>query len=213
ALVVRTIPTCDQQSAARKPGPVPGFCFSGQRCQAATGGSCPGPLGLDGSGGRPCRARARWHSGLSWPFSPWNGNSRQVLERCSWTGRRAELPAAPCGATQRGCGWLVPRMQLRCGVTCSIRRSGTVPPGAESASPQQKETRKVAQQAPQSRQGDISLIAWRSSIHSGGANFYACRVGYHKGATQIFPVRIIHCPRPAISLLPSGLDLSPYGSC
>src|SRR5690606_1104121 len=100
--------------------------------------------------------------------------------------QRTELPTSPISATQRGCGWLVPRMQLRCGVTCSIRRSGTVPPGAESASPQQKETRKVAQQAPQSRQGDISLIAWRSSIHSGGANFYACRVGFHKGGDANF---------------------------
>src|SRR5690554_8154751 len=78
--------------------------------------------------------------------------------------QRTEQPTSPISATQRGCGWLVPRMQLRCGVTCSIRRSGTVPPGAESASPQQKETRKVAQQAPQSRQGDISLIAWQSLV-------------------------------------------------
>jgi hypothetical protein len=65
-------------------------------------------------------------------------------------------PTSPVRAVQRTGLALVPCMQRRCKPTGSVSASGTVPPGASSASDQWKDTRNVAQQAPQ---------AWQSKGH------------------------------------------------
>jgi len=62
----------------------------------------------------------------------------------------------PLRAMQRGGCAAVPRMQAVTAVTGSVRPAGTTPPGNSSISPQWKETRQVAQQAPQRWQGFAS---------------------------------------------------------
>src|SRR5690242_21314077 len=59
----------------------------------------------------------------------------------------------PLSATQRGCFDCVPRITTRCGSSCSVSSTGTVPPRKGSVSDQWKAMRKKAQHAPQLRQG------------------------------------------------------------
>jgi hypothetical protein len=58
----------------------------------------------------------------------------------------------PVSAAHRGGLWSVPRIRQKVSVTSTVRPSGTAPPWS-LRSKTEKSTRKLAQQAPQLRQG------------------------------------------------------------
>jgi hypothetical protein len=64
---------------------------------------------------------------------------------------------SPASFLQRGLDSFVPTMATKFGVTTSTVSSGTVPP-LDSHSPQKKDTRKNAQQAPQDVQGEADIV-------------------------------------------------------
>ncbi len=114
---------------------------SGDRCGSSGGVS----------GGKPWAARAASQWALCWPSTQDASNSRQVLERCSYIVQRTPHPTSPSNPTHRAGLVSVPRIATRNGLTCTVAPSGTVPPD-EAHSPQKKDTRKCAQQAPHVRQ-------------------------------------------------------------
>ncbi len=66
-----------------------------------------------------------------------------------------DAPTRPVNAAQRGGLWSVPRMRQVVCVTSTASPQGTGPP-VSSSSCAEKSTRKLAQQAPQRRQGSAS---------------------------------------------------------
>ena len=86
------------------------------------------------------------------PIGARGPNSRQGTGRHSWIAQCTRSPTRPTSAAQRGGWWSVPRRRHRLPVIGSARPSGTGPPSPPHSS-RAKSTRKLAQQAPQAKQG------------------------------------------------------------
>ncbi|MPM67957.1 hypothetical protein SDC9_114882 [bioreactor metagenome] len=80
----------------------------------------------------------------------------------------AFTPILPVRAAQRGDAWSVPRMRAVWSVTVTTSPSGTLPPHS-CVSSTEKSTRKLAQQAPQERQGWAEGMVAQKAVEMGGA--------------------------------------------
>jgi hypothetical protein len=67
--------------------------------------------------------------------------------------QKTRLPISPCKAIHRGLPPSMPSMERRKSLSLRVILTGTPPGDTSSASAQQKEARKKAQQAPHLRQG------------------------------------------------------------